>query len=466
MFEEVNESMEFGCATGACGVSPQFNASMVITELLAKTLENCGKDLASRCIKECASRHGFDAIEEMRVLGLENVSLIRKQMSKKSGHKAEKKAKSEKKPKEKSSSFPLPFNPNTVNFSKCNALTYNRGLFTQCPKEQMANSCFCKGCQAECDASATGIPTCGTVQQRLACGLYEFKDPKGRSPIRYTKVLEKAKMTETQAQDEAGKLSIVINPEHFVSHREEKKSKGRPKKAVGVVEAADVSDLFAKLTAADELEEIVEEVEPVAKKPKLSEEEKEAKRAALQLERDVKKKERENKLAAEKAEREAKRKAEADQKKAAKEQEQKEKEAKKAAKEAEKEAKEAEKEAKKAAKAAKEAEKEAKKAAAATAAAATATAAAAAPAPAPAPAPAAVPAAAAVPAKITVKRIKIDGKEYLKSSANILYNPETKEEIGIYDEQTNSIKPLPEEESDEEEEEEEEELYEDYDSNA
>ena len=431
----MNEEMK---SFGSTFPKVEFNASMVITELLSKTLENSAKELASRCIKECALRHGFDATEEIRLLGLENLSLIKKQMAKKSGPKAEKKSKpkGEKKQKEKIS-IPLPFNPNTVDLNKCQGLTYNRGLFTQCAKEQMENSVYCKGCQAECDGSASGIPTCGTVQQRLACGLYEFKDTKGRSPIRYTKVLEKAKLTETQAQDEAGKLSIVINPEHFAIV-EKKKSKGRPKKAVGTVEAADVTDLFAKLTAADETEEIVEELESEptakAKKTKLTEEEKDAKRAALQLERELKKKERENKLAAERAEREAKRKAEMDAKKAAKEQEQKEKDAKKAAKEAEKAAKEAKKETKKAA-------KETKTVVAVVP-----------------PSPAIDP--STEPPKVRVRMIKIEGVEYLKSSTNILYNPKTREEIGIYDKETNSIKPLPEEDSDEEEEEE----YEDYDN--
>jgi hypothetical protein len=37
----------------------------------------------------------------------------------------------------------------------------------------------------------------------------------------------------------------------------------------------------------------------------------------------------------------------------------------------------------------------------------------------------------------------------LKSSANILYNPETQEEVGMYDEVTNSIKPLPDDEEEE-----------------
>jgi len=32
----------------------EFNASIQVTELLMRTLENAAKDLATRCIKECA----------------------------------------------------------------------------------------------------------------------------------------------------------------------------------------------------------------------------------------------------------------------------------------------------------------------------------------------------------------------------------------------------------------------------
>jgi hypothetical protein len=47
------------------------------------------------------------------------------------------------------------------------------------------------------------------------------------------------------------------------------------------------------------------------------------------------------------------------------------------------------------------------------------------------------------------------GIQYLKSENNMLYNPETKEEVGIWDPETKTIKELPEEEESDEEEEEE-----------
>ena len=433
----------------------QFNASIAVTELLMKTLENCAKDLASRCISEAASRHGFDASEEIRVLGLENLSLIRKQMAKKSVSKGEKK---EKKPKkEKKSVFPMPFVAELTDIAGCQGLAYNRGLFTQCTKKRMENGNYCKGCQTESDKNASGCPDCGTVESRLATGLYEFKDPKGRSPMSYVKVLEKLKLSENAALEEAGKLNIEISEEHFVvlagakeksSSKQKKESvaRGRPKKT-GAVEADNVTDLFAKLSAEGD-EEVIEDGEDLAeqkpvkaKKAKLSDEEKAAKKAALEEERAIKKAEREAKLALEKAEREEKRKAEAEVKK-------QEREAKIAAEKAEREAKrlaeKAERDAKKAAeKALAEQKKEAKSKKAPEGKAAKEE-------PKAAPAPPA--AAAPAPTKVSVSRIQIDGKSYLKSSTNILYDPNTKEEVGLWDPESKTMKELPDAEEEEEEE--------------
>ena len=60
-----------------------FNASIEVTELLMKTLENVARGLASKCIMESGKRHGFDVEEEIRLLGLEKVCLTRKPMGKK-----------------------------------------------------------------------------------------------------------------------------------------------------------------------------------------------------------------------------------------------------------------------------------------------------------------------------------------------------------------------------------------------
>jgi hypothetical protein len=417
-----------------------FNASIAVTELLMKTLENCARDLATRCIKECAGKHGFNAEEEIRALGLENLALIRKQMAKKSVSKAPKEKK-ERVPKEKKSVFPMPFIAENVDIAGCQGLAFNRGLFTQCNKQRMENGNFCKGCQTEADKNSSGCPDCGTVESRLATGLYEFKDPKGRSPVSYVKVLEKLKLTSEQALEEAGKLYIELSEEHFVVVEKSKKAlKGRPKKAVGAIEADNVTDLFAKLTAEGE-DEVIEEGEEkptkASKKSKLSDEEKAAKKAALEEERALKKAEREAKLAEEKAEREAKRKAELEQKKLEREakiaEEKAERDAKRAQEKLEREQKKA---AEKAEKEASKGSKGTKKSVAKVETKVEAT----------------VEAPPAAAAKVSVTRIQIAGKPYLKSSNNILYNPETKEEVGLWDPESKTIKDLPEDDEEEEEE--------------
>ena len=445
---------------------PMFNASIAVTELLMKTLENSAKSLAMRCITEAALRHGFDASDEIRALGLENLSLIRKQMAKKSvGLKKDKVvSKNDKKDKkDKKSVFPMPFIPELVDMAGCQGLAFNRGLFTQCAKKCMENGNFCSGCQTEADKNASGCPDCGTVQARCATGLYEFKDSKGRSPVSYIKVLEKVKLNQESAIEEAGKLHIVLDNEHFVlaeAKEKSKKSKGRPKKTVAV-QADNVNDLFAKLSSEsdDEVIEDLEEEKPVkAAKAKLSEEEKAAKKAALEEERALKKalaqQQRDAKIAEERAEKEAKRKAEAEIKKAERDAKiaqekalaQQQREAKRLQEKEEREAKRLQEKAlaeqkkegskKSVKKALAEPNKEESK-----------------PDQKPDQKPVPVTADAPVTAKVSVTRIQIAGKAYLKSSTNILYDPTSKEEVGIWDPETKTIKELPQEDDDEEEEE-------------
>jgi hypothetical protein len=494
-------------------------------------METCVKELAQKCIREAAQRHGFDADEEIRLLGLENLTIIREEMAKKSVSKREDKVmvsnvKDNKSNKNKQS-FPMPFIKETVESDGCQGIAYNRGLFTQCLKNRMENGLFCKGCQTEADNNASGCPDCGTVESRLAADLYTFKDPNGRSPVSYVKFLNKLKLTTDAAIEEAGKLNIIIPNEHLVIIEKVKKSDasehGRPKKNC-VVEADNVTDLFAKLVSEDnfiedyqdnetqrtstpkledEDEDVIEECQNKSvkkSKSKLSDEEKaikkaqqeeerankkaerelliatekaekEAKRLAEQAEKEAEKEakrlaeqaERELKIATEKAEKEAKleqerakKQAEKDEKEAKRLAEKAEKEAEKAKKDAEKEAekakKEAEKEAKRLAeeakkleKAKKDAEKEAKKLEKETKKTDT---------------PVVTQDKPNVeenqfeppPTKVTVTRIQIAGKHYLKSSSNILYDPNTKEEVGLWDPETKTIKDLPEDEDQEEEE--------------
>jgi hypothetical protein len=303
---------------------------------------------------------------------------------------------------------------------------------------------------------SNGIPAYGTIQERKACydSNVEFKDPKGKSPVAYSRVMRKHKLTEAQVVEEAGKLNIVINPVHFTTvetetkrgrpkaankaPKEPKGAKGRPKKSKKVLEIdGGEDDLFATLMAQANEESVsgsddvstsdistsasAEEVEiPI----KVKESKKKALKAA---EKDATK---EAEKAAKVAEKEAE-KLKKEQEKAKKEQEKTLKEAEKKLKD---EAKEAEKKLKDEAKALKEAEKVAKEAAKALKEAEKVL-----------KAEKKDAAKSAPAASVTdnepdvVKRFEFEGKKYLKSKkTGIIYNME-QDVIGKWNDASNKI---------------------------
>jgi chemotaxis protein histidine kinase CheA len=353
-----------------------FNASVYVSEQLNRQLINMSQDLAHRCVAACAERYNFDAEEAYRLLGLAMIKLERKVPMKAKTEKTAKVAM----PK---AAFPLPYN-GEFNDACCYALRQNNGLYTQCTGVRKGEkgspdgrAQFCKSCATTMQKTGAEMPEYGTIQQRMAVDIFEYVDPKGRKPIAYTKVMKKYKISEDQVMEEAGKLNININSNHFVAPTEDSKrgrpkaakepkakgAKGRPKKEKKVLMIeGDDDDLFASLVAEaneDADEEMV--IAPKAKKAGKSDEEKEAERLAKEAE----KAEKEAKRLAEKAEKEAKLAAEKAEKEAKKEAERLAREAKKAEEEAAKKQKEeqrlkekADKEAKLAAeKAAKEASK-------------------------------------------------------------------------------------------------------------
>ena len=348
-------------------------SSIYVSEQLNRQMVKVSSDLSKRCIQILAEKFNFDAEEGIKMLGLDNIKVERKSSPKGNKEKAVK-------IEVVKAAFPMPFN-GELNESLCYALRQNNGLYTQCTSFRKGESHFCKGCASQMQKTGAEVPEYGTIQQRMAAGILDYVDPKGRKPTAYTKIMKKYKLTEEMVLEEAGKLNVNINPDHFVAPEESVKrgrpstqkepkskgAKGRPKKSKKVIEIdGDEEDLFASLVKTANMEEeiletpIETEVAPKKKAGK-TDEEKEAERLAKEAEKKAKeeqrlkeKAEKEAKLAAEKAEKEAKLAAE-----------KAEKEAKLAAEKAEKEAKkEAERLAKEAKKKADEEEKAAKKAAA------------------------------------------------------------------------------------------------------
>jgi chemotaxis protein histidine kinase CheA len=340
-----------------------FNAQVFVSEQLNRQLINTTQDTTIRCIEVLAAKFNFDAEEAIKMLGLNMMKLERKTPS----HKGAKEAKPAKFQAPKLA-FPLPYN-GELNEACCYALRQNNGLYTQCSGTRKGEAHFCKGCASQMQKVGAETPEYGTIQQRMAVGIFEYVDPKGRKPIAYAKIMKKYKLTEEQVKEEAGKLNIVINEAHFEAPEEtkrgrpksekvekkEKGAKGRPKKTKKVVMIEDGDDdLFAALVAEANEEDVDEVV--VGKKKGKSDEEKEAER----LQKEAEKAEKEAKRLAEKAEKEAKLAAEKAEKEAKKKADEEARLAKKAAEEAEKKAK---KEAAEKAKALAEQKKEAKLAA-------------------------------------------------------------------------------------------------------
>jgi hypothetical protein len=209
-------------------------------------------DIVRNVIMECGSVHNFDGSEMIRNLNLEEMSIsVSSNVSKKivkekivKEKAVKEKAVKEKAVKEKAVKekklFPMPFN-GLAKENCCSALRPNQGLYTQC-EMVVSEPGFCKKCGPDA--------IYGTIEQRLAVGIMEFRDPKGKAPTSFTKIMKKLKISREDVEEEASKLNILINDIHFQEEETEKKEKGRPKKPRRQIELADDStDLFAALVA-------------------------------------------------------------------------------------------------------------------------------------------------------------------------------------------------------------------------
>jgi len=338
--------------------SQMFSSNIYLSSELTGKMVNVAQELALRVVRECGNRYNFDADEAIEALGLSSVEVVHSSKGRSVVSKKERNVVVK-------ASFALPFN-GEYNDSKCCGLRQNNGLYTQCQVVRKGEKRYCKTCDTQASKNDNGKPDYGTIEDRLAVGIYDYVDPRGNKPVGYKKIMKKLKITEEQVLEEAGKLNIIINPEHFQEVEEPRRGrksnplkevkvkaegkKGRPKKTKKVLEIEGESeDLFASLVAvasssssssSSVSEEVGTPVLKVSKKVVKSEEEKEAEKAAKEAEKEAKlaakKAEKEAKLAAEKAEKEAKLAAEKAEKEA-------KLAAEKAKKEAEKEAKAAKK---------------------------------------------------------------------------------------------------------------------------
>jgi len=225
----------------------------MLTSSLNSGLLRMMEEVRRSTVAECAMKYGFSESEALMSLGVLSLSEGTK--------KKEAKAKTEKRAKPM---VPLPFK-GVAQEGCCSGLKQNHGLLTQC--QNTCDSEYCKGCQKQCDKNASGKPDCGSVSDRMAAYMKgsEFRDPKGRAPIAYAKVIQKLKLTREQVEGEAAKFNVALEdtdfalpeskrgrPKKAVSDTDsevssEPKKRGRPKKTEKPVEVSSTEDLFASL---------------------------------------------------------------------------------------------------------------------------------------------------------------------------------------------------------------------------
>ena len=220
-------------------------------------------------VRALAAEYRFDA--ETAIAKFVKEPVIKKQASK------PKKAKKEAKPKAEKKSQPTPSVPipwtGVVRKGLCTGLRLNHGLHTQCTMAPEGDSCFCKTCQKQADASANGKPTYGTVEDRLKVPMNEYRDPKGKQSVPFVTVMKKLNFSREEAEVAAATLGLTIPDECFAERAvtrgrpkkdasasdsessassdssTKKRGRGRPKKVQAAVESTSGEDLIAALVA-------------------------------------------------------------------------------------------------------------------------------------------------------------------------------------------------------------------------
>ena len=137
----------------------------------------------------------------------------------------------------------------------CKEIKYNGGLYTQCggkTEEELCGRCN------ELIKKNGGVSN-GSVNDRMSCGVMEYKDPKGRSPVSYSKIMKKNGWSMEDVEKEGLRLGEKILECHFEEvvvkrgrpRKEkvevEKKKRGRPRKEKEVVSNIAGEALIASL---------------------------------------------------------------------------------------------------------------------------------------------------------------------------------------------------------------------------
>ena len=163
-------------------------------------IENLTRVIGKSIIIALSKKYELNVDDVMSFLGIETMKVEVERNNDNIKEKREKPAKS--KSKSKVNSVILPFCGKIIE-DNCYGIRLNHGLYTQCTNlhnqvDTDSKTMLCKTCEDNKNKTSNGIPTYGYITARLEQG-EKYRDPKGKSPINYGNLMEKLKITRTEA---------------------------------------------------------------------------------------------------------------------------------------------------------------------------------------------------------------------------------------------------------------------------
>ncbi len=189
-----------------------YNGKLAVSVIVSKALEASTLEFTEGVVRELSKKYGFDASEALSHLNLNSVEVVLVD-EKKVGRRVNRKT--------VQPGIPLPYT-GVVKEDWCRGIRLNHGLMSQCTMGRVGEGEFCTTCQRQADKNGNGLPTYGHIVGRDKEG---WRTPGGKQPTNYGNVMEKLNITREKAISEAEKFGLTIPEEQF-----EKKAaqRGRP----------------------------------------------------------------------------------------------------------------------------------------------------------------------------------------------------------------------------------------------
>ena len=281
-----------------------YNGKLAVSVIVSKALEASTLEFTEGVVRELSKKYGFDASEALSHLNLNSVEVVLVD-EKKVGRRVNRKT--------VQPGIPLPYT-GVVKEDWCRGIRLNHGLMSQCTMGRVGEGEFCTTCQRQADKNVNGLPTYGHIVGRDKEG---WRTPGGKQPTNYGNVMEKLNITREKAISEAEKFGLTIPEEQFEKKAAQRgrparkgtatsdtesedgapkpvKKRGRPKKDKKVISGSsggNGDDLIASLMAQANVvvgNNVVVTAPEEAKADSKKEEDEAAKKEAKRLERNAK----------------------------------------------------------------------------------------------------------------------------------------------------------------------------------